>query len=225
MLIAVDAAPFAERVSSWLPDLVPAGVRRATLLHIIQRAGEACADELDELRPSLDRLAVHLSAHAVEAEVALKRGDRARWILTLAELRAAQLIVMGPHCSISDDAGPIGSTLRLVLEESPVPLLLIGVAKVSDGPRLFERPFLFSAHQPDPVLEGLARWLIPASILPTRLEAGECWLPGQSLVVTGTDPGNCILEDVLREAWCPALVFPARSLRQSAFSSLSTSAP
>ena len=97
LLIAVDAAPFADRVAGYLPDLVSAGVRRATLFHAIEGVGAECVKELDNLRPRLDRLAVQLSAREVEADIALKRGDRVRWLTSLAELRTCQVLVVGAH--------------------------------------------------------------------------------------------------------------------------------
>ena len=99
ILIAVDAAPFADRVGPWLPDIVGAGVRRATLFHAIEGTGDACAKELDELRPRLDRLAVQLSARDIETDIALKRGDRVKWLVSLAALRTTQLLVVGTRCS------------------------------------------------------------------------------------------------------------------------------
>ncbi len=166
ILIAVDAAPFADRVGPWIPDIVGAGVRRATLFHAIEETGEACARELDELRPRLDRLAVQLSARDVEADIALKRGDRVKWLVSLAELRTTQLLVVGARCSKEERGASIGVTLRLLLEQSHVPLLVLNGVRASAQLRLFERPCLLAGRRPDSRVETRARALIPATLHP-----------------------------------------------------------
>jgi len=214
LLIAVDAAPFADRVAGWLPDLVSAGVRRATLFHAIEGVGTECVKELDTLRPRLDRLAVQLSAREVEADIALKRGDRVRWLTSLAELRTSQVLVVGAHCSVDATAATIGSTLRLLLEESHVPLLILTGAHDPGAPRLFERPYLLSSGRPIPALEKAARALVPVTLHTTTLTlgAGENLPPGASLLVTGPEPSGDAFERLLSRSSCPVLVFPAPSL-------------
>jgi len=213
LLIAVDAAPFADRVAGWLPDLVSAGVRRATLFHAIEGVGTECVKELDSLRPRLDRLAVQLSAREVEADIALKRGDRVRWLTSLAELRTCQVLVVGAHCSVAPPAGmKIGSTLRLLLEESHVPLLILTGAFDPTAPRLFDRPYLLTGGRQSPALEKAARALVPVTLHTTTLGAGETVPPGASLVVTGPEPSGDAFERLLSRSSCPVLVFPAPSL-------------
>ena len=213
LLIAVDAAPFADRVAGWLPDLVSAGVRRATLFHAIEGVGAECVKELDSLRPRLDRLAVQLSAREVEADIALKRGDRVRWLTSLAELRTCQVLVVGAHCSVEPPATmKIGSTLRLLLEESHVPMLILTGAFDPSAPRLFDRPYLLTGGRQSPALEKAARALVPVTLHTTTLGAGESVPPGASLVVTGPEPSGDAFERLLSRSSCPVLVFPAPSL-------------
>jgi len=212
LLIAVDAAPFADRVAGWLPDLVSAGVRRATLFHAIEGVGTECVKELDTLRPRLDRLAVQLSAREVEADIALKRGDRVRWLTSLAELRTCQVLVLGAHCSIAPAGRVIGSTLRLLLEESHIPLLIITAAFDTAAPRLFERPYLLSGSRQHVALEARARALVPVTLHSTTLGAGETIPPGASMIVTGPEPSGDAFERLIAQSSCPVLVFPAPSL-------------
>jgi len=212
LLIAVDAAPFADRVAGWLPDLVSAGVRRATLFHAIEGVGAECAEELDALRPRLDRLAVQLAASEVEADIALKRGDRVRWLTSLAELRTSQIMVLGAHCSLAPSAQPIGSTLRLLLEESHVPLLVLPAPAARATPRLFERPYLLSDGRSAAALESRARALIPVPLHPTTLGPGDAVPPDASLIVAGPELSGHAIERVIAESSCPVLVFPAPSL-------------
>ncbi len=212
LLIAVDAAPFADRVAGWLPDLVSAGVRRATLFHAIEGVGAECVKELDSLRPRLDRLAVQLSAREVEADIALKRGDRVRWLCSLAELRTCQVLVLGAHCSIAPTDHVIGSTLLLLLEESHVPLLIVPVAWDTTAPRLFERPYLLAGGRHHATLEARARALVPVTLHSTTLGAGEAIPPGASLLVTGPEPSGDAFERLISQSSCPVLVFPAPSL-------------
>ena len=213
LLIAVDAAPFADRVAGWLPDLVSAGVRRATLFHAIEGVGTECVKELDNLRPRLDRLAVQLSAREVEADIALKRGDRVRWLTSLAELRTCQALVVGAHCSVvPPETTTIGSTLRMLLEESHVPLLILTSAYDPNAPRLFERPYLLSSERQMAALENRARALIPVTLHTTTLGAGGTIPPGASLLVVGPEPSGDAFERLLSRSSCPVLVFPAPSL-------------
>jgi nucleotide-binding universal stress UspA family protein len=212
LLIAVDAAPFADRVASWLPDLVSAGVRRATLFHAIEGVGAECVKELDDLRPRLDRLAVQLSAREVEADIALKRGDRVRWLTSLAELRTCQVLVLGAHCSVATPVRVIGSTLRLLLEESRLPLLILRRAYENAAPRLFERPYLLDGGRQMAQLESRARALLPVTLHTTTSGAGETIPPGASLVVTGPEPSGDAFERLISRSSCPVLVFPAPSL-------------
>jgi hypothetical protein len=212
LLIALDAAPFADRVAGWLPDLVSAGVRRATLFHAIEGVGAECAKELDALRPRLDRLAVQLAASEVEAEIALKRGDRVRWLTSLAELRTSQIMVLGAHCSLTPNARPIGTTLRLLLTESQVPLLVLATPAPRGAPHLFERPYLLSDSRPAAALESRARALIPVALRPAMLGPGDAVPPDASLIVTGPDLSGHSLEQVISGSSCPVLVFPAPSL-------------
>ena len=210
ILIAVDAAPFAERVGPWLPDIVGAGVRRATLFHAIEGTGDDCARELDELRPRLDRLAVQLSARDVEADIALKRGDRVKWLVSLAALRTTQLLVVGARCSREEHGAPIGSTLRLLVEQSHVPLLVLSGPRPSAQPRLFERPCLLAGRRPDGRVEKRAKSLVPATLHPSISVPGDC--AGASLIVTGPEPAGMTLDQLIALAACPVLVFPAPSL-------------
>jgi hypothetical protein len=213
LLIAVDAAPFADRVAGWLPDLLSAGVRRATLFHAIEGVGADCVKELDDLRPRLDRLAVQLSAREVEAEIALKRGDRVRWLTSLAELRTSQVVVLGVRCSMTAGQRTIGSTLRLLLEESHAPLLVIPAPIEPAGPRLFDRPVLLSNGRPNAALEARARALIPVPLHAATFGPDGAAPSDASLIVAGPDLSGHAFERVITTgSSCPVLVFPAPSL-------------
>ena len=225
ILIAVDAAPFADRVSPWLPDIVGAGVRRATLFHAIEETGEACARELDELRPRLDRLAVQLSARDVEADIALKRGDRVKWLVSLAALRTTQLLVVGTRCSKDELTVPIGSTLRLLVEQSHVPLLVLAGPRPSAQPRLFERPCLVADRHHDGRVEQRARALVPATLHLVSSAPGDSSSSSASLLVTGPEPVGTTLDQLLAQAACPVLVFPTPSLADHTPGSPNTAIP
>jgi len=212
LLIAVDAAPFADRVAGWLPDLVSAGVRRATLFHAIEAVGADCVKELDALRPRLDRLAVQLSAREVEADIALKRGDRVRWLTSLAELRTSQVLVVGVHCSLASPERSIGSTLRLLLEESHVPLLVLPRSFDPAARRLFEQPVLLSNGRNGAALESRARALIPVPLRVATFGPDEAVPPGASLIVSGPEISGHAFERVIAGCACPVLAFPAPSL-------------
>ena len=214
LLIAVDAAPFADRVASWLPDLASAGVRRVTLFHAIEGVGSECVKELDDLRPRLDRLAVQLSAREVEADISLKRGDRVRWLTSLAELRTNQVLVVGSRCTMTSAGRPVGSTLRRLLEASRVPLLVISTTREASGPRLFDRPFLKSGGPYAAGIESRARALIPVPLSSTALDAepGDGVPPEATLVVTGPDTSADAFGGLLDRCSCPVLAFPAPSL-------------
>jgi len=225
ILIAVDAAPFADRVGQWLPDIVGAGVRRATLFHAIEGTGDACAKELDELRPRLDRLAVQLSARDVEADIALKRGDRVKWLVSLAALRTTQLLIVGTRCSKEDHGSTIGSTLRLLIEQSHVPLLVLGSSRAAAQPRLFERPCLVTSRRTEGRVEARARTLVPATLHPVTSVPGDPCPSGASLLVTGPEPAGMTLDQLLAQAACPVLVFPAPSLADHLPGSPGTATP
>ncbi len=212
LLIAVDAAPFADRVASWLPDLVSAGVRRATLFHAIEGVGTECVKELDDLRPRLDRLAVQLSAREVETEISLKRGDRVRWLTSLAELRTSQMLVLGTHCTVAPSARPIGSTLRLLLNASHAPLLVLGAALEPSAPRLFDRPYLLSGGRQSAALESRARSLVPVPLRAVTFANGDGVPADASLVVAGSEPSSDWFERLISRCSCPVLAFPAPSL-------------
>jgi len=212
LLIAVDAAPFADRVAGWLPDLVSAGVRRATLFHAIEAVGEDCVKELDALRPRLDRLAVQLSAREVEADIALKRGDRVRWLTSLAELRTCQVLVVGVRCSLASNERTIGSTLRLLLEESHVPLLVLPGPFDPAARRLFEQPVLLSKGRSSAALESLARALIPVPLRVAAFGPDESVPSDASLLVAGPELSGHAFERVIAACSCPVLAFPAPSL-------------
>jgi len=213
LLIAVDAAPFADRVASWLPDLVSAGVRRATLFHAIEGVGAECVKELDDLRPRLDRLAVQLAACEVEADIALKRGDRVRWLTSLAELRTSQVLVLGVRCSAAPHQRTIGATLRLLLEESHVPLLVLPAVKDAKGPRLFDKPLLLSDGRSATALETRSRALIPVPLRVAKFAPGDVPPADASLIVAGPELSGHAFERVITTGTsCPVLVFPAPSL-------------
>jgi len=213
LLIAVDAAPFADRVAGWLPDLVSAGVRRATLFHAIEGVGAACVKELDDLRPRLDRLAVQLAAREVEADIALKRGDRVRWLTSLAELRTSQVLVLGVRCSAAPNQRTIGATLRLLLEESHVPLLVLPAPMDAKTPRLFDKPVLLTDSHTPAALESRARALIPVPLRAAAYVAGDAPPTDASLIVAGPAFSGHAFERVITSgSSSPVLVFPAPSL-------------
>lgn len=119
LLVAIGSAPFAGKVREWLPDLVRTGLRRVTLFHGIDEEKGQVGEELEGLRPELDRLAVALSSQAVETDIALKRGDAVQWLLALASSRHADLMVVEAPA----DPAAAGRLLEL-LRESRCPVLV-----------------------------------------------------------------------------------------------------
>jgi hypothetical protein len=205
-VIAVDAAPFAERVGTWIPDLARAGLRRATLYHAIEAEGPQSAAELDALRPWLDHLAVNLSSQSVEVEVSLKRGDRLRWLLSLTQLRAADLIIVGPRCSRAPGRSAVGALLAPLLEESQVPVLVLAGARRPAEPGLLDRPVVAGPEVADP-----AHALLPQAAFTSAGPNGDDF-SGASLVVTRADANAAALERLLAPGGRPVLVFPAPAL-------------
>jgi hypothetical protein len=119
LLVSIDTAPFAGRVREWLPDLVRTGLRRVTLFHGLDDERGKVGEELEGLRPELDRLAVALSSQSVETDIALKRGDAIRWMLALADSRHADLLMV----EAPSDAAAAGRLMEL-LRESHCPVLV-----------------------------------------------------------------------------------------------------
>lgn len=206
--MAVNDAAFAERASAWLPDLVSLGFGRVTLFHAIGDDGPAVAEDLDRLRPLLDRLAVTLSAHGVETEIALKRGDAIKWLTALAALRQSDVIVAGAR------EGPAGATsayLEPLLAQSPVPVLVLPLERAATAPGLAARPVLLSGEY-DVEVEQASRDLVPAALATARLGPEGALPQGASLLVTGPAPSGGSLVEVLDAATCPVLLFPSRTL-------------
>ena len=112
LLVSVDTAGFAERMREWLPDLVRTGLRRATLFHSIDESRGEVGEELEGLRPELDRLVVALSSQSVATDVALKRGDAVHWLLALASSRHVDLVVVGAPA----DASAANRLLELIAQ-------------------------------------------------------------------------------------------------------------
>lgn len=130
IIIAIDSAESAEHVAAWLPVLVTARFRRVTLFHAVPEDAEAVGAELDTLRPLLDRLAVALSAHAVETDIAFKRGDMVKWLIALAELRHSELLVV----SLPGREPP--EYVERLCAHSTVPVLALPACRPRPGMRI-----------------------------------------------------------------------------------------
>jgi hypothetical protein len=141
VLVSIESAGVAERLRDWIPDLVGTGLRHVTLFHAIEDGKGGVNEELDRIRPELDRLAVALSSQSVEADVALKRGDAVPWLVALATSRHADLIVVETPA----DANAANRLLEL-LEQAPCPVLAMpgGVPANAAGLRSAAVP----PHQP-----------------------------------------------------------------------------
>jgi hypothetical protein len=213
-VVAVDAAPFAERVGTWLPDLAGAGLRKATLYHAMEVDGPEGAAELDDLRPWLDHLAVKFSAESVEVEIALKRGDRLRWLLSLLQVRNADVVVVGPRCSRVPGLGTVGTLLAPLLDECPVPVLIVPRPRRSEDLALFSHPLVTD----DPELIGAARALLPGATLSRSAHPLAHRAPASLLVARAGSPATP-LEQALETAAWPVLAFPARALGAAPVSS------
>ena len=129
LLVSVDTAGFAERMREWLPDLVRSGLRRATLFHSIDESRGEVGQELDGLRPELDRLVVSLSSQNVATDVALKRGDAVHWLLALAASRHVDLVVVGGPA----DVGSANRLLELIGQANCPVLVLPAQAPATSG--------------------------------------------------------------------------------------------
>lgn len=213
-LVAVDAAPFAERVGTWLPDLAGGGLRRATLFHAMEADGPDGASELDALRPWLDHLAVKLAATAVEVEIALKRGDRLRWLLSLLGVRKADVLIIGPRCSRAPGKGTVGTLLAPLLDECPTPVLVLPRSRRPEDPALFSHPLASD----DGELVDAAHSLLPRSTF-TRTSHPLAHRAGASLLVTRPGMADAPLEQALEAAAWPVLIFPAQALGRAPVSS------
>jgi hypothetical protein len=150
LLVGLGCEACADRVDSWVPDLVRAGFGGVTLLHVVQGTDPSRAAELDSLRPALDKLVVHFSALGMPVDVAFKRGDPARWLTSLTELGRAQLLVLCGPSGLR--TGSDSDILRSILEGSRAPVLVLSAAKPPRGGELFARPFALAPPERAAVL-------------------------------------------------------------------------
>lgn len=208
LLIAVDGAQCAEHIDAWLPVLVTAGFQRATLFHAVREEYQKVADSLDALRPLLDRLANTLSAHGIDTDVALKRGDVVKWLSALAEVRHSDLIVV---------ALPAGRTIPEYLDElcagSPIPVMVLPAGQPRSQGRLYAKPLLVYAGERDDTAEvaAAAASLIHATMTTVALQH-IADVPDASMLVMGPAPSGRRLAETLGKAACPVLLFPSRVL-------------
>src|SRR5512140_517991 len=165
LLIAVDGAQCAEHIDAWLPVLVTAGFQRATLFHAVREDYHKVADSLDALRPLLDRLANTLSAHGIDTDVALKRGDVVKWLIALAEVRKSDLIVV----ALPAARGAMPEYLEELSAGSPIPVLVLPTGQPRSQGRLYARPMRIAGSD-DAELSGAAATLIHAPLSTVTLK-------------------------------------------------------
>src|SRR5512140_388760 len=165
LLIAVDGAQCAEHIDAWLPVLVTAGFQRATLFHAVREDYHKVADSLDALRPLLDRLANTLSAHGIDTDVALKRGDVVKWLIALAEVRKSDLIV----AALPAARGALPDYLDDLCAGSPIPVLVLPSAQPRNQGRLYARPMMITGSD-DAELAVAATSLIHATLTTVDLK-------------------------------------------------------
>lgn len=205
ILIAIDSAKGAEHVAAWLPVLVSASFRHASLFHAVKEDSPDVSGELDALRPLLDKLAVALSAHGVETDIAFKRGDAVKWLIALAELRHSDLVVASLPTS-----GPLPDYLERLCLESPVPVLVLPTAAPSSETPLDARPVLLLGSEESKIMSA-ASDVVHAPLVPVRLVEGAD-LPDASVLVMGPAPAGSRLADLLGGASCPVLLYSSRSI-------------
>jgi len=204
LLITVDGASSAEQIDAWLPVLITGGFQRATLFHAV-REDAAAEDALDALRPLLDRLAVTLSAHGVETDVALKRGDLVKWLTALAELRHSDVILTS-RALVSG----VPDYLEDLVAAAPAPVLVLPAGTPSRHARLFSAARILHGSD-DADLAAAAAAIVNAPLVPWHSEQQPDW-PDASIVVAGPAPTGNRLADLLGRAACPILLFPTRVL-------------
>jgi nucleotide-binding universal stress UspA family protein len=121
-----------QQLLNVLPDLRGIGVSEATILHFVGAArGPA------EPMPQLANWVRHFESSLTRVELALKRGDPARWIHELARLRDVHLVVLpGAYEGVIQSLERVTSPLR----QLGIPLLVLP-AETSDDP-LFDRVVL-----------------------------------------------------------------------------------
>ena len=194
-------------LAGWLPDLMGEGLRAAILLHTVEVERRGVGEELDRLRPLLDRMAVTLASRTVETEIALKRGDLVRWVVALAELRHVDVVVMG--AGRTNDAA--ASTMMRMLDASPAAVLVLGRERDPGGMGLFERPVWLADTEDEAELEAAARRLLP-DVKPGKLGANGACPSGASVLVVGPAPADRHVMELVRDSHCPVLAFPAQAL-------------
>ncbi len=205
LLIAVDGAKSAEQIDAWLPVLVTAGFQRATLFHAVREDYQKVADALDALRPLLDRLANTLSAHGIDTDVALKRGDVVKWLIALAEVRKSDLIVAAlPSARVRPEY------LEELTAGSPIPVLVLPAGQPKAQGRLYAKPVMIEGSD-DVELAAAANTLIHATMTSARLTDRDD-MPDASMLVMGPAPSGKRLAETLGKAACPVLLFPSRVL-------------
>ncbi len=202
MLIAVQDAVAADNVAAWVLDLVTAGFHEVTLFHAIAGDGPSLVEELDALRPLLDRLAVGFAAHGAETDVALKRGDPVKCLVALARLRRSELIAVGA----TGRATTATDLLLALVADTPTPLLVLP-AREADWPPLFAQPVLLTGPDDAAVLSA-ARAFAP-TVLGAVAPSASAQLPPASLLIAGPRLAGRTLADVLSEPARPLLLFPA----------------
>lgn len=206
ILITIDGANGAKHVAAWLPVLVSARFDRASLFHAVPEGSPDVSQDLDALRPLLDKLAVALTAHGIQTDIAFKRGDVVKWLIALAELRHSNLIV----ASVAQGEHPLPDYLERLCLESPVPVLVLPAGLPGPDARLDARPVLLGCEEEARIMTA-ASDLVHAPLVPVRLTDGAD-LPDASVLVTGPAPAGGRLAELLGGASCPVLLYSSRSI-------------
>lgn len=206
ILITIDSAQSAEHVAAWLPVLASARFGRASLFHAVPEDSPDVSQDLDALRPLLDKLAVALSAHGVQTDIAFKRGDVVKWLIALAELRHCDLIV----ASAPRDRSALPEYLERLCMESPVPVLVLPAGMPRHQQGLDAKPVLLLGSEESRIVTA-ASDLVHAPLVPVRLSEGS-QLPDASVIVMGPAPAGSRLADLLGGASCPVLLYSSRSI-------------
>jgi nucleotide-binding universal stress UspA family protein len=140
LLVGVDGSAASSAAMAWAAELAHELSSRVTVVHaagLVERARADAADERtfeDELRHQLlHNTCGPLRHRGVLHEVVVRPGPPAQILLELAR-EGADLVVVGRRGMATPGAMQLGSTSHQLLNESPVPVVVIGAASSSSKP-------------------------------------------------------------------------------------------
>jgi nucleotide-binding universal stress UspA family protein len=139
ILVPLDGSPVGEAALGYSESLARSVGGSMTLLHV-SPGGRASTDQMVKADSYLKEIASRLQGHGAQVEVAIAYGGSvSNWIAEEAEIRQADLVVMGTHARAGLDRMLHGSIAQDVLRRLRAPVLVVRAELASQAER-FERP-------------------------------------------------------------------------------------